>query len=92
MPVELAVCAREGEGISVRLHYRRVNQAEAYVVTDAPGTEGRFRTAIPGDYSDSPYPLQYWFELREASGQAWFWPELGADLSNQPYFVVRQAK
>ena len=92
VPVDLAASAREGDAISVRLHYRRVNQAEAYVVADVPGTEGCFRTAIPGDYSDSPYPLQYWFELRDALGRAWFWPELEADLSNQPYFVVRQAK
>ena len=41
-------------------------------------------------YTDSPYPLQYYFELRDARGHAWLYPGFRADLCNQPYFVVRQ--
>ena len=50
----------------------------------------RYRQTIPGEYTDSPYPLMYFFELHANNGQAWFSPGLTADLSNQPYFVVRQ--
>ncbi len=39
----------------------------------------------------SPFPLQYYFELRRA-GSAAIFPGLNADLANQPYFVLRQAR
>jgi hypothetical protein len=57
--------------------------------------DGRYEGTIPGDYTDSPYPLQYFLELRGtarsvvAGGQAWMYPGFAPDLSNQPYYVVR---
>lgn len=78
--------------VFVRLHYRRVNQAENYVVVDMQkkGNRGhRYSATIPGDYSDSPYPLQYFFEVRDDRGRAWLYPGFDADLSNQPYYVLR---
>ena len=101
--VELAVRA-DGEGagpISVRLRYRRVSQAESYRVVEMERAAGvqdgveHYWATIPGDYADSPYPLQYFFELREGRGarvRAWLHPGLAADLANQPYFVVRQVR
>jgi len=80
------------DALTVRLHYRHVNQAEAYVVAEMERTENRYRVTIPGTYTDSPYPLQYFFELRGKDGQAWLWPGLNAELSSQPYFVVRQER
>ena len=56
-----------------------------------PAPSGRFRAEIPGQYTDSPYPMLYYFELRDAHGAAWIYPGFNADLANQPYFVVRQA-
>ena len=47
---------------------------------------------MPKDYTRSPYPLQYFFELHNAAGRAWLFPGFAADLCNQPYFVVRQAR
>jgi hypothetical protein len=44
---------------------------------------------IPGSYTDTPYPLQYYFELSDEAGRAWLFPDLGANLSEQPYFVLR---
>jgi hypothetical protein len=49
-----------------------------------------YRGAIPASYTESPYPLQYYFELRDANG-ATLYPALSAGLSNQPYFVLRRA-
>jgi hypothetical protein len=46
-----------------------------------------YRAAIPADYTQSPYPLQYYFEVFEAGGAA-LYPGFSPDLSNQPYFVV----
>ncbi|MFI5070661.1 MAG: twin-arginine translocation signal domain-containing protein [Terriglobales bacterium] len=74
--------------ISVRLHYRHVNQAERYDVAEIPGRHGEYRTVIPASYTASKYSIQYYFELREGTGKAWLYPGFDADLTNQPYFVV----
>ena len=88
--LELAVSNAQQPIAAVRVHYRRVDQSESHVIADMKKSEGKYLAAIPPDYTDTPYPLQYWFELRDASGHAWFWPGLAPDLSNQPYFVLRQ--
>ena len=43
---------------------------------------------IPADYTQSPYPLLYYFEVHQAAGST-IYPGFSPDLSNQPYFVVR---
>ena len=56
-----------------------------------PGDIGPgYRAAIPAAYTDSPYPLQYYFEVRESAEKAWLYPGFAADLANQPYYVVRR--
>jgi hypothetical protein len=72
---------------SATLHYRHINQAERWVSSamDRKGTS--YVASIPGVYTDSPYPLQYYFELK--SGRAWLHPGFPADLAGQPYYVVR---
>jgi hypothetical protein len=47
-----------------------------------------YTAAIPGDYTSSIYPLQYYFELRGGGNAAWFYPALNPTLSNQPYYAV----
>jgi hypothetical protein len=75
---------------STRIYYRRVNQAERYQVADMQLQGEEFHAIIPAAYTDSPFPLQYYFELRESPSSAWLYPGFDADLANQPYFVVRQ--
>lgn len=48
-------------------------------------------TSASNSERNSRYPLMYFFELRAGVGRAWLYPGFEADLSNQPYFVVRQA-
>jgi hypothetical protein len=74
---------------SARLYYRRVNQAERWqsAVMDRKGAA--YVATIPGAYTDSPYPLQYYFELKSAPDRAWLYPGFPADLAGQPYYVVR---
>jgi hypothetical protein len=80
---------------SVRLYYRQVNQAERYetmemqLQTPASGIV-LFQTDIPGAYTDSPYGLQYYFAIGGEQG-AFLYPGFDATLTNQPYFIVRQA-
>jgi hypothetical protein len=48
-------------------------------------------TFIPGTYTSSPHPLQYYFEL-PMSDAATLHPPFNPSLSNQPYYVVMPAK
>ncbi len=91
-PVELAIAfEKSAKPSSARLYYRHVNQAERFESLEMDHTGDGFRAAIPGAYTDSPYPLQYYFELKHSPDRAWLHPGFAADLSNQPYFVVRRA-
>jgi hypothetical protein len=76
---------------SARLYYRHVNQAERWesALMDSKGTA--YAAAIPAGYADSPYPLQYYFELKSAPDRAWLHPGFPPDLAGQPYYVIRAA-
>jgi hypothetical protein len=85
-----------GSGAAVRadsavLHYRHVNQGERWVAKEMELGSNGYTAAIPGDYSDSVYPLQYYFELRGKAGEAWLYPAFNATLSNQPYYALMRA-
>jgi len=89
-PVELTLAPEAGVKLAgARLWYRRVNQAERWQSVEMQPGAG-YRAAIPAAYTDSPYPLQYYFELREAADKAWLYPGFGPELTNQPYFVLRK--
>jgi len=74
---------------SVRLYFRHVNQGERFqsVVMRANGKQ--FQASIPAAYTDSPYPLQYYFEIERGPQNVGLYPGLGPNLIQQPYFVVR---
>lgn len=74
----------------VRLHYRHVSQGELYVVRDMhPLQSNQLIATIPSEYTNSPFPIMYWFEIRNSDGTAFFFPGLGNHLDCQPYYVVR---
>jgi len=87
---ELEKSGSQPEPITVFLKYRRVNQAEVFRSVEMKAANKTFRASIPGNYTESPYPLQYYFELRSGPTDAWIYPGLGAALSDQPYFIVRR--
>lgn len=74
----------------VSLRFRHLDQSKLYEQVEMDREEDRYVATIDGRYSDSPYAVQYLFVVREADGRAWLHPGLDADLSNQPYYVVRQ--
>ena len=74
------------------MHYRHVNQAERYRMVEMRLERGVYRATIPGDYTQSRFPLQYYFELREGTDTASPYPGFTPDLAKVPYFVVRQAR
>lgn len=73
---------------SARLHYRHVNQGERWLSADMQSGAGGFTASIPGDYTDSPYPLEYYFELRGGPEAVWMHPAFNSTLSNQPYYAI----
>jgi hypothetical protein len=75
---------------SVRLFYRHVDQAERFQSLDMQAHDNRCRAEIPADYTNSPYPLEYYFEVRERPSTAALYPGFSAGLNNQPYYVVRR--
>lgn len=72
----------------VRLFYRHVNQAERWQSAEMKNDGDKYLGSIPGDYTQSPYPLQYYFELTGGDAVAWMHPAFNATLSNQPYYAI----
>lgn len=70
----------------VRFFYRRVNQAERWV--EAPTEVDR--AVIPAAYATGAYPLQYYFVAAHEDAIDLF-PGFGADLTDEPYIVLRRA-
>jgi hypothetical protein len=77
---------------SARLYYRHVNQAERFHMAEMQAQAGKYRAAIPAEYADSPFALQYYFEVSAAPKRAWLYPGFAPNLANQPYFVVQRGK
>jgi hypothetical protein len=78
--------------LSARLYYRHVNQSEHYQNLELQNRGERFHGVIPASYTQSQYPLQYYFELKQGQEKAWLYPGIDVNLMNQPYFVVRSIK
>ena len=76
----------------VVLHYRHLNQGEEYQHVELSPNDGGFAGTIPDSYTDSPYPLTYFFTVHDASGDAWLVPGFDETLANQPYHIVRQRR
>ena len=77
----------EGRVRSATLLYRHVNHAERWRSTAMTPSGRRFEASIPGSYTASPYPLQYYFELDGDAG-ATLAPALGPQWTGQPYHAV----
>ena len=73
---------------SVYLLYRHVNQAERWLSVEMEHDHNGYSASIPGNYTDSPFPLQYYFELRRGTDSAWLYPAFNSSLSNQPYYAI----
>jgi hypothetical protein len=93
LTINLSVADAAPESLTVRLQYRHVNQAEHWSVAPMQShATAHFVATIPADYTQSPYPLQYYFELHSKSEGAALYPGLTLpSLSNLPYYVVHQS-
>ena len=76
------------DGRKVNLLYRRADQSQRWRTEQMQSRDRQYRSVIPADYTQSPYPLLYYFEVHEVGGSG-IYPGFNSDLSNQPYFLVR---
>jgi hypothetical protein len=90
LPLEILVPRQAVEPVvtSVFLRYRHVNQAERWQRMEMQATGTNFGAKIPAEYTQSPYALEYRFELYAEDGAAWLAPGFNAALSSQPYYAV----
>jgi hypothetical protein len=89
LAIELAVDGVE----AVRIRYRHTNQAEPWQSGAMVREGGVWRAIIPAGYTDSAFPLQYYFELVLATPAAVvLCPGFDASWSNTPYWVARQRR
>jgi hypothetical protein len=86
-PVSVALEVTTATPPEVTLHYRRVNQAERWQSLEMSREPRSFQAIIPAAYTQSPYALEYYFELRQGPGAA-LYPGFNEVFANQPYFVL----
>jgi hypothetical protein len=91
-PVKVSAGKIPSSVAGISLRYRRINQAEMWQAIDMQRAGANYEAVIPAEYTNSPYPLQYHFQIRGNGGAAWLYPGLKPGWQGQPYYVVRQAK
>jgi hypothetical protein len=86
--IEVSSTAGGTHPAAIRLFYRHVDQAERWMSAEMNHHAGRYTGTIPAEYTQSEYPLQYYFELQDRKGAASMYPGFNKTFSNQPYFAV----
>ncbi len=85
LPLTISV---SGDTQDVRMYYRHVNQAETYLSVAMQRQGSDHVAIIPAAYTDTTFPIEYFFELSNGDGKKVLYPGFASDLTNQPYFVV----
>src|SRR5262249_46981381 len=89
--VPLALTVHGAAPASVRLHYRRINQAERWQSLDMQGEGSTYQAMIPGVYTQSQFSLEYYFELRTPGASPTLHPGFDPLFANHPYFVLQRS-
>jgi hypothetical protein len=89
VPVRIRIGTQPGVA---RLWYRHVNQAERFRSVDMTAERGEYAADIPGEYTNSPFPLQYYIEFLDAQAPGWFYPGLNRTNPGLPYVIVRRGR
>jgi hypothetical protein len=76
---------------ALHLRYRHVNQSETWRMMEMEKNGAGHRAVVAAEYTDSPFPLQYHFQIRTGNGRAWLYPGFKPGWRGQPYYIVRQA-
>ncbi|MGI5129796.1 hypothetical protein ACQEVB_23545 [Pseudonocardia sp. CA-107938] len=91
-PLTLALDVLAPDSVAgATLHYRHVDQSESFRAAVMQPSDGGLRGTIDADYTASPYPLMYFFDVEHRNGGRTMVPGLAPDLTNQPYFTLGSA-
>jgi hypothetical protein len=77
---------------NVKLYYRHVYQAEQWNVINMNKSGNQFFASIPASYTQTDFPMQYYFALGKGENSVVLFPGFDANIANQPYFDVRSVK
>jgi len=91
LPIDISLKKAGKKAPTLHLHFRHVNKGEIWQVVKMQTDGLSYKAEISADYTNTPFPLQYYFEVRESSGVAWVVPGLEAKWKGQPYYFVRQS-
>lgn len=78
-----------GEAKGVTLYNRHVNQAFKWQSMPIDKNGSTCTATISEGYTKTRFPLSYYFVIETEEGKA-LYPGLDEDLSNMPYYLVRQ--
>src|SRR5437762_841404 len=84
-PIEVNLSFDKMDGQRVNLLYRQADQSQRWRTAEIQARDREYRGVVPASYTQSPYPILYYFEVHTATGST-IYPGFGSDLSNQPYF------
>ena len=87
LSLKLQVSATHDSPSVVHLYYRHVDQGERWLSKEMQKSGDGYSTEIPGDYTNSAFALQYYFEMQREEA-AWLYPAFNPTLSNQPYYAI----
>jgi hypothetical protein len=91
-PLSLSLLVRSAAAhdapTAVHLYYRHVNQAERWLSAEMQRDHTGYSAAIPAEYTNSLFPLQYYFAFQRGTDVAWLYPAFNSTLSNQPYYAI----
>jgi hypothetical protein len=90
-PMEIEASLPETNATVVWLFYRRVDQAERWESIQMELRDGRYRATVPGSYTQSPFPMQYYFETHMPGQTPGLHPGFTTELNNQPYYILPQS-
>jgi hypothetical protein len=90
-PMEVNLSSGTPDGQKVNLLYRQADQSQRWRTAEMQGRDREYRGVVPASYTQSPYPILYYFEVHSSTGST-IYPGFSPDLSNQPYFVVRSSR
>lgn len=89
--IQLLIEENSSDDNNVYLKFRHTNQAETYQTIKMVRDGHQFSAEIPNSYTDSPYPLIYFFEFENERKQKGLAPGFEENLSNQPYYSIRMS-
>jgi hypothetical protein len=64
--------------------------AERYESVEMKANGNNYEATIPASYTQTGYPLSYYFEIEESPASVVLYPGFNEMRNNQPYFVIRQ--